>query len=161
VPDPAVAERVPRQASAVVMLSLPPVAAGIAAVCFGAAFGLTAARLAAIAAAASAVLMGWPVVFWLLDHGNIRLRSFAISGLVLGALPLVATLVSGASGVFIRSGELGAVSALLEHGAPIPGFGLLSWSMFLRIELLSVVVGVTSCLVHWALFVRTTSLRLA
>jgi hypothetical protein len=137
------------------MLALPVLAAAVGA----ATFGLTlssgaAARTAAIGAGISAVLVGWPTVFLLLDSGRTGLAAFSIAGALMGVAPLAAGLASGMLGLFLRSGEIAAVTQPLRYGAPIPWYGLIVWPTFWKLAGLAVSAGLTTGVLHWAVFVR-------
>jgi len=146
----------PRAPRAIEMLALPLIAAATGALIFGAA-GRTwdAARLAAMAAAASAVLLGWPLVFWALDHGRTSTRDALILGVLLGVLPLVAAVASGLLGWFIKSGELAYVRGAVGYGAPIPYYGTIPWRTFWWWELLATAVGIGTVWLHFKFVVKS------
>ena len=146
----------PRTPRAVEMLSLPLIAAATGALIFGAAVRTwDAARLAAIAAAASAVLLGWPLVFWALDHGRTSRRDALTLGVLLGVLPLVAAVASGLLGWFIKSGELAYVRGAVGYGAPIPYYGTIPWRTLGWWELLATAVGIGTVWLHFKFVVKS------
>jgi hypothetical protein len=136
------------------MGALVVVASVTGAVLFGIAFGRDAVRLAAMVSAVTAVLLGWPMVFWLLDQGRITARAWAVAGLVLGGLPLVLAALSGVGGMYIRQGDADLVMRVLQDGAPIPWFGVIAWPRFVRYELAAIVAGLVTSAGHWRLFIQ-------
>jgi hypothetical protein len=83
------------------------------------------------AAAATAIIVGWPLLFWAYDTGRLSVLSFAIIGAFTGAAPFAAALVSGAAGQYIMSTNMDYVAEVLARGASIPYYGQLSWPKFL------------------------------
>ena len=123
----------------------PPVIVGplIAAAVFGAAmFSLEAARLAAVVGVAAVLLVGWPVIFWLLDNGRRGPVARTIGGLACGAAPFVAAILSGTIGHWARTNDLTYVRWALEQGAPVPYFGVIIWPKYLWFAVLGMVSGV-------------------
>ena len=93
------------------------------------------------ASAAAAVMVGWPLLFWLYDNGRTSIMAFAIAGAVVGATPFIATLLSGIAGQFFLNPELQYVADVLRHGASIPWYGSLAWPLFLGFAGTGVVAG--------------------
>lgn len=134
------------------MIVFPAIVTGTAILIFAAGRGTWSRTwLVAAGAAAAAILMGWPLVFWLFDQGRIRLRAFLLAGACLGGLPLPLALVSGVIGLFIRSGNLRLVERAIDAGAPIPVYGVLSWASFARFEALALAAGLVSMTLFFAL----------
>jgi hypothetical protein len=144
----------PRPPRAIEMLAFPVIVTATAVLIFAAGRGTwTRTWLVAASAAAAAILLGWPLVFWLLDQGRLRLRAFLLAGACLGALPLLIALASGVIGLFIRSGDLRLIERALSSGAPIPAYGVLIWPAFARLEALALVAGLTSTAIFF-FFIR-------
>ena len=123
----------------------PPVV--IAALTAGGAFGLSsgswsAAQVAAVAAAVTAMLVGWPLIFWMLDNGHTGLFARTVAGVVVGVTPLFAALVSGVIGLYASRNDLSYVLWVLEHGASIPYYGTLYWPRFAVMLTMSIGCGV-------------------
>lgn len=104
-------------------------------------------------AAASAALMGVPVLFWALDHGRTRLEPLVALGGVTGALPLLLVLASGILGR-LRVGGVPWVREVLGRGVPIPFVGLTPWSTFLGHEAGAILIGAASGAIYWIVFVK-------
>ena len=94
------------------------------------------------AAMATAIIVGWPLLFWAYDNGHLSLVSFAVIGAIAGAAPFAAALVSGAAGQYILSTNVDYVAEVLARGASIPYYGLLSWPKFLGFAATGVATGV-------------------
>ena len=88
-------------------------------------------ELVSVAAVATAIIVGWPLLFWAYDNGHTSPVSFAIIGAIAGAAPFAGALVSGAAGQYILSTNLDYVIEVLARGASIPYYGMLSWPKFL------------------------------
>jgi hypothetical protein len=147
----------PRTPRLVEMLAFPIIATAAAVLIFAAGRGTWERTwLVAAGAAAAAILIGWPLVFWLFDQGRIRLRPFVLAGACLGALPLVFALVSGVIGLFLRSGDLRLVERALGSGAPIPAYGVLGWPAFARFEMLALVSGLATAVIFFLVIRRRT-----
>jgi len=127
---------------------LPPLA--IAPLVSGAIFGVFSGRwgtaqLAAVAGLAGTVAIGWPMLYWALEHGRSRLRHLLVVGAIAGAVPLLVALGSGVLGLFIKSrGSIEYVEWALSHGASIPYYGVYGWSRFVAAEALAVVAGMVT-----------------
>jgi hypothetical protein len=81
-------------------------------------------------AVATAIIVGWPLLFWAYDNGHLSILSFAIVGAMTGAAPFLGALVSGAAGLYIQSTSVDYVAEVFARGASIPYYGLLSWPKF-------------------------------
>lgn len=140
----------PRTPRAVEMLGFPVVATATAILIFAAGRGTWSRTwLVAASAAAAAILIGWPLVFWLLDQGRLRLRAFLIAGACLGGLPLPLALVSGVIGLFLRSGNFRLIERAIDTGAPIPVYGVLGWGAFARLEAMALAAGLVSMAIFY------------
>ena len=121
------------------------VAPAAAAAVFGAFyFSWNAAQVAAMAAAATVLLVGCPLIFWMLDNGKTGPVSRTIVGIVCALVPLTGALLSGMFGLYARSNDTGYVGWVLEHGAPVPWFGTIPWPRFAAILALASVCGVVT-----------------
>jgi hypothetical protein len=112
---------------------LPPVVIAplVAAGAFGAATQTwPAAQLAAIVAVITIVLIGWPIVFWMVDNGRPGPIARTIGGAICGAAPFAAGLVSGVIGLYARMNDLAYVRWVLEKGASVPYYGVYPWPLF-------------------------------
>jgi len=127
----------------------------IAPIVSGALFGITSARWSAVETAAACgaagtVAVGWPMLYWALDHGRTRLRHMLIVGSIAGAVPLLVALGSGVLGLFIKSrGSFEYVEWALSHGASIPYYGVYGWSRFFAAEALAIIAGTVSGAVYY------------
>jgi hypothetical protein len=101
---------------------------------------------------ASAGLMGMPALFWALDTKRTRMWQLAILGATVAVLPMLAVLTSGVLGRLARGGWPYAW-LMLEQGAIIPTYGILTWPMFVRIEVYAALIGATSATIYWVLFI--------
>jgi hypothetical protein len=110
-------------------------------------------------AAAVAGLIGVPCAIWLLERQETRSASFATWGAAAGAVPLLATLVSGMIGRYARGG-MAWLTEFMAHSAPIPLIGATPWPVFLQWELRNILIGAISGLMFWAAFVRTSPVSL-
>ena len=111
------------------------------------------------AAVATAIIVGWPVLFWAYDNGKTSALWFAIVGAVVGAAPFAAALVSGLAGQYIMSTNLEYVAEVLSRGASIPVYGQLRWPTFLRLAATGMAVGVLWALSSRAVANAATRLR--
>ena len=93
------------------------------------------------AAAAVAVLIGWPLLFWLYDNGRTSMTAFAISGAIVGATPFLAALLSGIAGQYILNQDFEYIAEVLRHGASIPWYGSLGWPKFIQLAMTAVACG--------------------
>lgn len=85
-------------------------------------------------------VIGLPTLVWLVERRRTGLRSVTMAMAAAGALPPIAAVFSAMAGHAMRGG-LDYLGWVLSHGAPIPAYGLLPWRAFVRLELLSVLVG--------------------
>jgi hypothetical protein len=99
-------------------------------------------ELVSVAAVATAIIVGWPLLFWAYDNGHTSLASFAIIGAIAGVAPFAAAVVSGAAGQYILSTNLDYVAEVLARGASIPYYGMLRWPKFLALAGAGTVTGV-------------------
>ena len=148
-------ESEPRAPTAIEMLALLALAPLVSVALFAAANRSWAgAVVVAVTAAAATMLIGWPVVFWMFDHGRTRLRHALVAGAVLGALPLVVALVSGTLGLYIRTNDTAMIRRAFRFGAPIPWYGVLPWAQFRWLELLSIASGLAVLASFYVVIVR-------
>ena len=116
-----------------------------AAVFFGLLFlNWQAAQIAAIAAIATILLVGWPLIFWMLDNGKTGAVSRIVIGIVCALVPFVGAVLSGMFGLYARSNDSGYVGWVLDHGAPIPYFGTIPWLRFVTILAVASLCGVVT-----------------
>ena len=101
---------------------------------------------------ASAGLIGIPALYFCLDTKRTKVWQLAALGAVAGVLPMLAVLTSGVGGRLVRGGWPHA-RMMLEDGAIIPTYGILSWPMFLRIEIYAALIGAVSGAIYWAIFI--------
>ena len=106
------------------------------------------AQVAAIVAAIATLLVGWPIVFWMLDNGRDGAVVRTVAGALWGASPFAAALVSGAIGLYTRSSDLEYVGWALTYGASVPYYGVVLWPKFAVFVALGVACGVAAM---WAL----------
>ncbi len=126
----------------------------VAAAVFGAGtLSWPAAKFAAVAAVGAVLLVGWPVIFWMLDNGRRGSIARTVAGIVCGAAPLAAALISGIAGLYARSNSVTYVRWALGHGASVPYFGVVTWPKFGWFLVLGMVAGVLTMGV--ASFVRS------
>ncbi len=139
----------PRPPTGLEMGALVGIAAVTAAAVAGVALGGHAVRLAVIVAGAAAVLLGWPLVFWLLDHGRYRLRQWLQAGVLLGGLPLLLVAISGTGGLYLRTTDADLVTRVLEDGVAIPWYGVIAWRRFLAYESTALAIGLLTMAAQW------------
>ena len=117
----------------------------IAAALFGLLFlSWQAAQLAAIAAVATVLLVGWPLIFWMLDNGKTGAVSRTVVGIFCALVPFIGAVLSGMFGLYARSNDSHYVGWVLDHGAPVPYFGTIPWPRFLTIVAIASVCGVVT-----------------
>ena len=126
---------------------VPPVV--VAPVVAAVAFGLlwqssTVALVAAIGGAATAFLVAWPLLFWMIDNGRESGVVRTTIGAVCGVTPFAGALASGVLGLYARSGDLDFVGRVLEHGASVPYYGVLPWPRFALMAGLGVACGIAT-----------------
>ena len=102
-------------------------------------------------------VVGLPILVWLIESGRTGYRSVTIAMAVAGALPPVAVVLSAMAGHAVRGG-LDHLGWVLSHGTPIPAYGLLPWPAFVRLELLSILVGGLSGALYVAMRLALVSL---
>ena len=107
-------------------------------------FSWQAAQIAALGAIATVLLVGFPLIFWMLDNGKTGPVSRTIVGIVCALVPLIGAVLSGMFGLYARSNDTGYVRWVLEHGAPVPWFGTIPWPRFVTILALASVCGVVT-----------------
>jgi hypothetical protein len=116
-----------------------------AAVFFGLLFlSWQAAQVAAVAAIATILLVGWPLIFWMLDNGKTGAVSRIVIGIVCALVPFVGAVLSGMFGLYARSNDSGYVGWVLDHGAPLPYFGTVPWLRFVTILAVASLCGVVT-----------------
>ena len=140
------AEGSPRPAE--VLLVLPAVLLVTMAVRFASDGWLSSATTMALLALGSAVIMGLPATFWLLELQEDRWYRFAGIGALAGALVPLCAVVSGVIGLTARQGWTYAVS-VLERFAPLPLYGSMFWTRFAAIDATSAIIGAASGTVFW------------
>ena len=126
---------------------VPPVVVApvVAAVVFGLLWQSSSVAIAAaIGGAAAAFLVGWPLLFWMIDNGRESVLVRTTVGAVCGVTPFAAALASGVLGLYVRSGDLNYVGRVLEHGASVPYYGALPWVRFSLMAALGLVCGVAT-----------------
>ena len=124
---------------------VPPVliAPAAAALIFGLAFGsLKLAAMAAIAGLGTALLVGLPITFWMVDNARTGPVARTVVGAVYGLIPFIAAMGSGIVGSYVQSNDASHVKWVLEHGAPIPVIGVTIWPRFAYWATLGIVWGV-------------------
>jgi hypothetical protein len=120
----------------------------VAAAVFGVAtLSWPAAKVAAVTAAGAVLLVGWPVIFWMLDNGRRGPTARTVAGIVCGAAPLAAALLSGIIGLYIKSNSVTYVRWALGHGASVPYFGVVTWPRFWWFLVLAMLSGVVTMVV--------------
>jgi hypothetical protein len=105
--------------------------------------------LALISAVAAAVI-GLPVLVWLIEHERTGLRPLALASALAGAVPPAVALASGMLGLAARQG-LDYLKWAVSQGAPIPAYGALPWTGFLRLELLAMLAGALAGAAYWTI----------
>lgn len=111
-------------------------------------------ELTAAAALVCALVFGLPGLAFTLERGRATVAWMAGLGAAAGALPLLLLGLSGIAGLYIRHGDWERAGWALERGMPIPGAGVIFWPRFLRLELQSVLLGLTCGLMFWLIMVR-------
>ena len=101
-----------------------------------------AAQIAAVAAIGTVLLVGWPLIFWMLDNGKTGAVSRTVVGVVCALVPFIGALLSGMFGLYARSNDSNYVGWVLDHGAPVPYFGTIPWLRFVTILAIASVCGV-------------------
>jgi hypothetical protein len=99
---------------------------------------------------AGAALFGVPAWFWAADHVWTRLRGRLALGGAAGLGPPIAVLLSAALGLLWRDG-VADVQSLFTQGAPIPGYGLLPWPVFVAFSAHCWCIGAVSGVIQWAI----------
>jgi hypothetical protein len=107
-------------------------------------------------AVATAIIVGWPLLFWAYDNGHLSLLAFAIVGAITGAAPFMAALVSGAAGLYIQSTSVDYVAEVFARGASIPYYGMLSWPKFIGFATIGLAAGIV-----WGLACRAIAFAAA
>jgi hypothetical protein len=107
------------------------------------------ATLVGISAAGAAVF-GIPAWFWAADHRGTRLRGRLVLGGAAGLGPPIVVLLSATLGLLWRDGVADA-QQLFSQGAPIPGYGLLPWPVFVAFSAQCWCVGAMSGAIQWAI----------
>jgi len=116
-----------------------------AAVLFGLLFfSWQAAQVAAAAAVATVLLVGWPLIFWMLDNGKTGAVSRTVIGIVCALVPFTGAVLSGMFGLYARSNDSNYVGWVLEHGAPVPYFGTIPWFRFVLMLTLASICGIVT-----------------
>ena len=110
-------------------------------------------------AVATAIIVGWPLLFWAYDNGHLSLLSFAIVGAITGASPFMAALVSGAAGLYIQSTSVDYVAEVFARGASIPYYGMLNWPKFTGLAATGLATGLVWGLASRAMSIGAKKLR--
>ena len=137
---------------------VPPVVVApiVAAMVFGVLWqSSTVAILAAIGGTATAFLVAWPLLFWMIDNGREGVLARTTAGAVCGVALFAGALASGVIGLYVRSGDLHYVGSVLGHGAAVPYYGAIAWPRFTAMAAVGVVCGIVTL---WA--ARAASKRL-
>lgn len=139
------------------MAALVAIAVVTATATTGLTFGSGAVRLGVSVAGVTAVLLGWPMVFWLLDHARYRLRDWLVAGVLLGGLPLVLIAVSGTGGLYLRTTDADLVGRVLRDGVAIPWYGVVAWPRFVAFEAAAIAIGTVTMAAEWSVCRRSNS----
>jgi len=107
-------------------------------------------RTALAISVAGAAVIGLPALFWALDHGRRGFATLVVLGVLVGVMPLVIIVSSGALGLTFRVGPERTIE-LLQRGAPIPGMGAMPWVTFARAEAPAAAIGALSAAVYWGI----------
>jgi len=102
-------------------------------------FGLSL-WIVAGAAAAAAVVIGMPLLFFALEHDRDGFVALMVLGLIGGALAPLLVLLSGIVGVLLRT-SVSYLRFTLADGASIPGYGQLAWPRFFGLVARAGIVG--------------------
>jgi len=121
-------------------LLIAPVVA--AAVFGGAALSLKAGIIAAVCGCAAMYLVGWPLMFWMVDNARTGPLARTLADVFLGAAPFITALVTGIAGFYVKVNSLARLKFAFERAASIPYYGALPWPDFARLTALGIVTGV-------------------
>jgi hypothetical protein len=102
-----------------------------------------------------ALVLGLPIVAFVLERGRAAPGWILPLGALAGALPLLLLGASGVIGLYLRAGTWERAAWALERGMPIPAAGVIFWPRFFRLELQAVLLGLCCGLVWWLLVVRS------
>lgn len=116
---------------------------------FAAPVRFSTATLVGIALGGAAVF-GVPAWFWAADHHWTRLRDRLVLSGSAGLGPPIMVLLGATVGLAWRHG-LADVQQLFAEGAPIPGYGLLPWSVFAAFSAQCCGVGAISGAIQWGI----------
>jgi hypothetical protein len=75
-----------------------------------------------------------------MESGRHGARSIATALVIASIVPLLVARLAGVGGQSLQAGPVYAMR-VLGHGAPMPGYGMLSWGDFLWLEGLAAVAG--------------------
>ena len=100
-----------------------------------------------------AAVLGWPALFWALDHARTRLAPLTTLGAIAGVMAPLAVLIAGVLGQ-LQYGGSAYLRRTLEHGATLPWYGMLPWPQFAGLAAASAIAGAASAAVYWLLFVH-------
>jgi len=113
----------------------------------------------AVAAALAAFVLGIPLLGWSMERGFTRLHHVMLLGVVAGISACVLILLSGIVGQYIHSNDWSYVGFVLSNGAPIPGYGQLSWPRAFETAAYVIGIGAGSGAVCWVVPFVAASLR--
>ncbi len=111
-------------------------------------------QVTAAAALVCALVFGLPALAFTLERGLAKPAWMVSLGAVGGALPLLLLGLSGAIGLYVRSGGWDRVAWALERGMPLPAAGVVFWPRFVRLEMQSILLGSCCALMVWLVMVR-------
>jgi hypothetical protein len=117
----------------------------VAALVFGvASLSLKAAAVAAIGGAVAMFLVGWPLIFWMVDNARTGPLARTLAGVMFGATPFVAAVASGIIGFYIKTNDVLRLKWALGFGPSLPYYGLVYWPKFGWLMALGIVSGVAT-----------------
>lgn len=112
-----------------------------------------------VSAVAAAFVLGIPILGWSIERGLTRLHHLILFGVAAAAIVCLLVLLSGIVGQYIHSNDWSYVGFVLHNGAPIPGYGQLSWPRSLETAAYVLVIGALSGAVCWLVPVVSAALR--
>lgn len=99
---------------------------------------------AAVVSVITVMLLGWPLIFWMVDNGRRSATTRTVAGALFGLAPFVAALLAGVVGLYIKSNDIEYVQWALGHGASVPYYGLVLWPRFAWLTALGVMSGIAT-----------------
>jgi len=112
-----------------------------------------------LSAIGAAFVLGIPILGWSMERGLTRLPHLALLGVVAGIAACLLVLASGIIGQYIHSNDWSYVGFVLRNGAPIPGYGQLSWPRAFETAAYVLFIGAATGAVCWAVPFVIASLR--